>query len=164
MKKYYLRRSQVIPGSLEDIFPFFSNPRNLARLTPPWVGFKIIECPDGDVEKGTRIRYRIKLFFVPMYWETLINDCTVGVSFVDSQVRGPYQSWVHSHFFSESSGDTVMRDEVAYEMPFSFIGRIAHFLFIKRTLNNIFDYRHRAIEEIFASPGIVPDVSRDAML
>ena len=73
----------------------------------------------------------------------------LGVSFVDSQVKGPYKSWVHSHFFSESSGDTVMRDEVAYEMPFSFIGRIAHFLFIKRTLSNIFDYRHRAIEEIF---------------
>ena len=108
MTKYYLRHSQVIPGPLEDIFLFFSNPRNLARLTPPWVGFKIIECPDGDVEKGSRIRYRIKLFFVPMYWETLINDCTVGVSFVDSQVKGPYKSWVHSHFFSESSGDTVI--------------------------------------------------------
>jgi ligand-binding SRPBCC domain-containing protein len=56
---------------------------------------------------------------------------------------------VHSHFFSESSGNTIMRDEVAYEMPFSIIGRIAHFLFIKRTLSNIFDYRHRAIEDIF---------------
>ena len=151
MRKYYLRHSQVIPGSLEYIFPFFSNPRNLARLTPPWVGFKIIECPDGDIEKGSRIRYRIKLFFVPMCWETLIDDCTAGVSFVDSQVKGPYKSWVHSHFFSESSGDTIMRDEVAYEMPFSIIGRIAHFLFIRRALIKIFDYRHRAVEEIFSS-------------
>ena len=159
MTKYYLRHSQVIPGPLEDIFPFFSNPRNLARLTPPWVGFKIIECPDGDVEKGSRIRYRIKLFFVPMYWETLINDCTVGVSFVDSQVKGPYKSWVHSHFFSESSGDTIMRDEVAYEMPFSIIGRIVHFLFIKRTLTKIFDYRRRAVEEIFSSRERLADAS-----
>jgi len=89
MKKYYLRRSQVIPGPLESIFPFFSNPRNLAQLTPPWVGFKIIECPDGDVEKGARIRYRIKLFFVPMYWETLINDCTVGGFICRLSSEGP---------------------------------------------------------------------------
>jgi hypothetical protein len=31
-------------------------------------------------------------------------------------------------------------------------------------LNNIFDYRHRAIEEIFASPERVPDSSPDAIL
>lgn len=136
---------------MEAIFPFFSDPRKLALLTPPWVGFQILECPDGSVVKGSRIRYRIKLFHIPIHWETFVNDCTEGVSFVDSQVKGPYKSWVHSHFFTQDSANIVMRDEVAYEMPFSFIGRIAHFFFLKRTLNKIFDYRQQAIKEIFGA-------------
>ena len=33
-------------------------------------------------------------------------------------------------------------------LPFGFIGEIAHFLFIKRDLKNIFNYRKKRINEL----------------
>ena len=42
-----------------------------------------------------------------------------------------------------------MHDRVAYALPFGFLGRIVHRLLVRRQLEAIFDYRERAIDEIF---------------
>ena len=148
-KEYRLLRSQKINCLKKDIFPFFSNPHNLAKLTPPWVGFKILESPSGKMAPGDRIRYRIKLLSFPMYWETIIVEFVDGEYFSDLQLRGPYKVWLHKHTFYEKDGYTVMEDEVLYEMPFSFIGRIVHFLFVRKALKKIFEYRFKAVNELF---------------
>ena len=148
-KEYRLSRSQKINCLKKDIFPFFSDPQNLAKLTPPWVGFKILEAPSDKMSSGDRIRYRIKLLFFPMYWETIIVEFVDGEYFSDLQLRGPYKLWLHKHTFYEKDGYTVMEDEVLYEMPFSFIGRLVHFFFVKKALQKIFDYRFEAVNNLF---------------
>jgi ligand-binding SRPBCC domain-containing protein len=50
--------------------------------------------------------------------------------------------WVHTHTFEALGAErTLMRDRVAYQLPLGFLGNIAHALFVKTTLKNIFDYR-----------------------
>ena len=42
-----------------------------------------------------------------------------------------------------------MTDIVHYELPLGILGQIAHWLFVKRQLNQIFDYRYHKIEALF---------------
>ena len=84
-----------------------------------------------------------------MYWETIIVEFVDGEYFSDLQLRGPYKLWLHKHTFYEKDGYTVMEDEVLYEMPFSFIGRLVHFFFVKKALQKIFDYRFEAVNNLF---------------
>jgi len=48
-----------------------------------------------------------------------------------------------------------MTDRVEYDLPFGPIGRFAHAVWVERQLREIFDFRERAIGEIFGpdSPG-----------
>ena len=46
--------------------------------------------------------------------------------FVDTQLKGPYLHWHHTHDFEPDSGGTLMRDTVRYAMRAGRLGEIAH--------------------------------------
>ena len=87
--------------------------------------------------------------FFDLAWVTRISRWIPGAEFEDVQERGPYRRWFHRHRFEARGADTVIRDRVEYELPFGAIGRLAHALFVRRQLEEIFDFRRAAIEEIF---------------
>ena len=47
-------------------------------------------------------------------------------------------------------GSTTIYDKVIYKIPFGLIGNIAHKLFIKKRLTEIFNYRKTRINQLFA--------------
>jgi len=147
-----LMSEQVIPLPREQVFEFFSNPRNLQRITPPWLSFKVVEAPEGDLRSGSLIRYRLKLHGVPSGWTTRIERWTPGECFVDTQLRGPYKLWHHTHEFEDHPDGTLIRDTVLYKMPFGPLGRVARTLFVKRDIERIFAYRQEAIREALNLP------------
>ena len=83
-------------------------------------------------------------------WLTEIKYVEEGFSFVDEQRVGPYKLWLHTHRLEDVEGGTRMTDEIRYQIPFGFFGKFAHFLFVRRTLKRIFDYRRKKLDEIFA--------------
>ena len=97
--------------------------------------------------KDTIIEYQIKLFGVPMFWRTRIERFEPDEAFVDTQVKGPYTLWHHTHTFEETEAGTVMNDVVIYRLPFGILGSIAHFLFVRKTLEKIFRFRRSALIE-----------------
>ena len=130
------------PRSRSETFAFFSDAFNLGRITPPFLGFRILTPPPITMKAGTLIEYRLALFGLPLYWQTLIESWTPEESFVDRQTKGPYALWRHTHSFEEKGPrEVLMRDLIEYRIPYSVLGRIAHGLFIKRWLKIIFDYR-----------------------
>lgn len=144
-----LERSTIVRAPLASVFDFFSDPRNLARLTPPAMRLRVVEAPDRKLRSGDRMRYTIRLLGIPVRWTTLITSWDEGRSFSDVQERGPYRSWKHTHSFAPSGDGVEMRDHVEYELPLGFLGRIAHALWVGPQLRRIFDFRERAIREIF---------------
>jgi ligand-binding SRPBCC domain-containing protein len=105
---------------------------------------------------GARIEYRLSLFGVPARWKTRITDWQPGVRFVDEQESGPYTLWRHTHEFEAQGQSTIIRDRVEYLEPFGPLGRLAHVLFVKRTLDRVFDFRRDATAKLLgpAAPGL----------
>jgi len=145
---YVLERSQRIPAPLSDVFAFFSDPRNLARITPPFLGFRVIAAP-AELAAGSRIEYRIRWAFLTLRWVTRITRWDPPAEFQDVEERGPYRTWIHTHRFIEGPDGVTMHDRVEYALPFGPAGRLVHALRVRRELDAIFEYRRRAIEEIF---------------
>lgn len=152
MSKVHLFTSvQKIPVTIHEAWDFFSNPANLFTLTPPHLNLKFTNQLFGhDMYPGQVITYKVKpLLGIPLFWMTEITHVEKHHFFVDEQRKGPYALWHHQHHFKPVPGGVEMTDIVHYQVPFFFIGAIAHELVIKKQLAAIFNFRYKKVEELF---------------
>lgn len=140
-----------LSGSPADLFPFFSDASNLGRITPPELGFRILEAPKSMGE-GVLIDYRIGLWGIPLRWRTRISTWNPPHSFSDEQLRGPYRTWHHTHDFrDDGEGGTIMTDTVLFRLPLEPLSLL--FLpLIRLQLNRIFQYRDKAMRIALGHP------------
>jgi ligand-binding SRPBCC domain-containing protein len=151
MKIYNLQRKQFLPISLSEAWEFFSTPKNLAKITPEHMGFKILYISGGDkAYAGQIIRYHVNILpGIKVHWVTEITQVKEPFHFIDEQRFGPYALWHHQHHFKEVPGGVEMTDEVNYAIPLGILGRLAHWLFVGREVNRIFEHRYQVLEEYF---------------
>lgn len=136
-----------LPLPRSEVFAFFSDPRNLERLTPPWLGFHILTPEPLPVGEGAIYDYRIRLKGLPMRWRTRITAWEEGRAFEDLQERGPYALWHHRHAFEDlPGGGTRMTDTVRYRLPFGLLGLVGLPL-VRRDVARIFAYRRQVLED-----------------
>ena len=151
MKTYNLHREQFLPISIREAWDFFSDPANLSKITPADMGFVIHTKLDGaPMKEGMRIEYTVRpMLGIPLNWVTRIGAVNEPVMFVDTQEKGPYALWEHTHTFKEEKGGIMMTDSVNYGLPLGILGDIAHAMFVKKRLNDIFDFRFKTLEAFF---------------
>ena len=148
-----LRREQRLPGTPDEVFPFFADAHNLEAITPPWLGFRVLTPQPIEMRPGALIEYRLALHGLPLSWLTRIEEWVPGERFVDAQLAGPYALWHHTHEFApDPGGGTLMRDTVRYALPYGPFGEIARRLFVARDLEAIFDHRTQAVAAGLTSP------------
>jgi ligand-binding SRPBCC domain-containing protein len=149
MPIYTLRRTQTVRMPLAECWEFFSNPANLARITPPRLGFRVHTQLPSEIYPGLMIRYTVSpLFGIPMTWLTEITQVRKPHFFVDEQRVGPYRLWHHEHTFAAvSDHETEITDLVHYVPPLGPIGALLNALVIRRQLAAIFDFRARQLGE-----------------
>jgi ligand-binding SRPBCC domain-containing protein len=151
MPIYQFETKQLIPAKIDEVWNFMSSPKNLKKITPDYLGFEIISknLPE-KMYPGMLISYIVKpLFNIPVNWVTQISQVQYPNYFIDTQMSGPYSIWHHQHHLYQQDNGVLMIDIVTYKPPFGFFGAIANSLFIKKQLNEIFDYRYKAIEKLF---------------
>jgi ligand-binding SRPBCC domain-containing protein len=149
LAEYLLQRQQLLRAPLDAVFDFFSNAHNLEQITPGWLHFRVLTENPIEMKPGARIRYRLRIAGVPVRWDTCITHWEPGESFVDRQERGPYRLWIHTHHFESTAEGVLMRDTVRYALPFGLLGRLAHALWVRGALAEIFDYRFERIAQLF---------------
>ena len=123
------------------MFPFFADAFALESITPPLLRFGVLTPAPILLGTGTVIQYGMRLHGVPMSWTSSIQRWDPPHAFVDTQIRGPYKFWHHTHTFEAlPGGRTLMRDEVRYALPVQPFGELALPL-VRRDLQRIFDFR-----------------------
>jgi ligand-binding SRPBCC domain-containing protein len=142
MQRFNLRREQYLPIDQATTFAFFADARNLERLTPSWLHFKVLTAEPLHLQAGSLLDYRLRLHGLPLRWQSEITLWEPLSRFVDVQRRGPYRIWEHTHTFEPLGAGTIVRDSVVYAVPGG--GLINRFL-VRPDLERVFDYRARRL-------------------
>jgi ligand-binding SRPBCC domain-containing protein len=146
---YKLHCEMVVQRSLAEVFCVFENPYNLAKITPPWLSFRVNSKEKVEMKKGAEIDYRIKWLVFPFRWKTIITEYRPPFLFVDEQAKGPYAYWRHRHTFTDTGKGVEIGDRLEYTLPLGVLGRVAHALIVKKQLRGVFEYRQRQLTEMF---------------
>ena len=150
MSVYILRKSQLLPITLEESWDFFSNPNNLMKITPPGLGLELTSDTPDKIYEGMIITYNVTpLPFYTTTWVTEITHVDGPGHFIDEQKIGPYKLWHHQHFFRETENGILMEDLVHYSVPYGHLGRVLHYFYIKKNLEYIFRYRFDVLTNYF---------------
>lgn len=149
MKIYEFRQETTVNAPLEVVFPFFAEARNLERITPAFLSFNVLTPEPIDMAPGTVIDYKLRVHHVPILWRTVIESWNPPHEFSDRQIRGPYLLWHHIHRFRAVGKNTLMEDTVRYALPLGPLGRLVHWLQVRRDVEGIFRHRERRIRDLF---------------
>tara|TARA_B100000242_G_C42969312_1_gene449740 strand:+ start:131 stop:592 length:462 start_codon:yes stop_codon:yes gene_type:complete len=150
LKLYQIKTQQKLPISIEKAWDFFSNPKNLKKITPEEMSFEIISGAEKSIYPGQIIQYNVSpILGIKLRWVTEITHVIDNKYFVDEQRFGPYSLWHHKHFFKEIKGGILMEDVVDYKIPLGWLGQLAHFIFVKNRLKKIFKFRENMLVKLF---------------
>ena len=145
---HVLEADQWVPTALDDTFEFFADAANLEAITPPFLHFHILTPLPMEMCEGALIAYSMRLNGLPVRWLTRIEEYAPGVRFVDRQVRGPYRRWIHTHTFEAERDGTRVRDRIEYELPWEPLSTPLHRLYVRPTLDRIFEHRRHVIARL----------------
>jgi ligand-binding SRPBCC domain-containing protein len=145
-----LERTQRLPITVEEAWNFFSSPKNLKKITPPYMGFHIKYGGESPMYAGMIIKYTVTpLLGIPMTWVTEITHVEDKSFFVDEQREGPYAIWHHQHHFKAIPNGVEMTDIVNYKLPLGILGEWIEPFLVKSKVNEIFEYRNKKMIEMF---------------
>ncbi|MFO7575253.1 MAG: SRPBCC family protein [Bacteroidales bacterium] len=160
MAFYQLIKTQKLPAPINEVWDFISSPANLKKITPKHMGFNITNnTGEEKMYPGMIIIYKVSpLLGIKLNWVTEITHVRDFEYFVDEQRVGPYSMWHHQHKIEPIEGGVLMTDIVTYQPPLGFLGALANKMFIKKQLEQIFDYRTIALEKRFGvyAPSLMP--------
>jgi len=142
--KSFIRTTHVDKISPNEVFLWHMREGAFERLNPPWQQFKVIERK-GNIQNGGTVKIKIKIAGpIHTTWLVKHSNYVEGKQFKDSQIRGLFSSWTHTHLFNSfENSSSILDDHVEYSLPGGTLTeRIASPL-INKKLNQMFDYRHR---------------------
>ncbi len=159
MPIFKLEAAQTLATDLQTAWDFFSDPRNLAVITPPEMRFQITGDPPETVHPGLIITYRLRpLPLVPLSvsWATMISQVNAPHHFADEQLAGPYALWHHEHHFHETDAGLHATDQVHWSLPFDPLSQPIAALAVMPQLRRIFQFRADRLIELFGTPASQP--------
>jgi ligand-binding SRPBCC domain-containing protein len=130
----YSRLTRV-DAPLSAVWDFHSRVSGLEALTPDWMNLQIeaVTGPDGDPDpelltEGSEIQMSMQPFGIAprQEWRSVITEREEGTDqamFRDEMRGGPFATWIHTHRFVADGEETIIDDEVEYELPGGGIGR-----------------------------------------
>ena len=145
--KYVLQTKILIPAPRNEVFAFFSQPKNLGVLTPSAMKFRS-SGQNEDLGTGAIVEHTFTFMRFNLHWKSRIETFEANSRFVDVQETGMYKSWWHEHKFEDVNGHTRVTDTVYYTPP---LGAIANAAMVSNRLKEVFAYRMAALKFRFNS-------------
>jgi uncharacterized protein (TIGR01777 family) len=117
------------------------------RLAPPWRRVTVLERP-AALADGVRLTFRVASGPLRTRWVAEHRDVHPGKGFVDFQVDGPFERWVHDHRFDpQPDGTSVLHDRITCAPALGLrLGRAM----VEREIRRTLAYRHALTAEELA--------------
>ncbi|MFZ0427562.1 MAG: SRPBCC family protein [Acidobacteriota bacterium] len=150
MRLFRFERTQILRVGLAEAWAFFSDPRNLAKITPPELHLSPSGTVPGQMHPGMIVTYRIRLGpGIPVRWITEITHVEAPHIFVDEQRFGPYRFWHHLHRFRPAPDGVNADDLVHYGLYGGPLAGLLNAAVVRPQLERIFEFRRRSLEGRF---------------
>ena len=148
--KHTLIFETPIPCSVETLFDFHADTRNLPLITPEDTKVEILKL-ETPLKEGNEAILRIKKGVLSFIWKLTFEKIEYPNLIVDTAIDSPFKSFRHEHHFIEiDDSSSLLRDEVTFSLSFEPLSRPVAWL-IKRDMKKMFAYRHQKTQELISS-------------
>jgi ligand-binding SRPBCC domain-containing protein len=105
-----------VAAPIEEVFIFFDDPANLARLMPPPVAIRPVRVDPIPPQAGTEIEFRYGIGPIQRRWVVRLLAHESPTRIVDVTVSGPMRRFHHAHMFRRARAGTWIEDRVDYHV------------------------------------------------
>jgi uncharacterized protein len=146
--KSFIHTTHIDKISSNELFAWHIREGAFERLNPPWHQFKVIERR-GNIQNGGTVKIKMKIAGpIHTTWLVKHSDYIEVKQFRDSQIKGPFSSWTHTHLFNSfENSSSILDDHVEYSLPWGMLSETIVSPLINKKLSQMFDYRHRLISD-----------------
>jgi len=133
-----------LDANIDEVFRFISNPKNIERVYPKEMKFRVLEMPD-EIGEGSVVKMSARLLGQVFTWRTMIREFNPPYGFVDEAIDSPFRYWRHTHRLYTMDSRCIMHDRIEFS---TILGSIGDRLAIKM-ISNILEYRNELIRGLF---------------
>jgi ligand-binding SRPBCC domain-containing protein len=145
-----VEREQWLPAERHLVFRFFIDPDGLRSLRTPVL--EPIEPLAAVRDVGSRLAWRARLCGRTFESTLRVDELSAGERLVETQEKGPLRQLRHVLVAVEAAGGTLMRERLAYQVPWGVIGALADPLIgLTRALEDALEARFGAAAQRFGS-------------
>jgi ligand-binding SRPBCC domain-containing protein len=106
----------------------------------------------GLIKFNEFVTWQATHFGIKQELTSKITGYTRPFHFRDEQIKGPFKSIKHDHFFEQNGEEIIMKDVFDFESPFGIFGQLFNQLVLTGYLRNFLITRNNLIKE-FAETG-----------
>ena len=142
---FFTKRVEI-PFEAHDVFNYHARYRAIDRLIPPWSFLQVIKRNNG-LENGATCILKLQYGPLKLKWIARHMGYLQDQVFQDVMIKGPLKTWEHTHSFTPNElNGCIMEDKIRYSLPYG-LHRFNIFEDrLNKTLNQIFSYRHRILQ------------------
>ena len=111
-----LRVRSWVSAPVDQVFTFFDDPANLARLMPPLLRMRLVRVEPAPPQVGSVFEFRYGLGPVQRSWLVRLVDRVENERFADETISGPLARFLHSHTFTSADRGTWIDDRVDFHV------------------------------------------------
>jgi ligand-binding SRPBCC domain-containing protein len=130
-----------VQATLDRVAEFHQDPRALKRLTPPPVIVRFHEVQ--PLTENSRVDFTMWIGPLPVRWVAVHSNVEFPKGFTDTQIEGPFTSWVHTHTFRMVNDRTTEIIDRVEAQPSNrpWLGLVSRFMWFSLPL--LFSHRER---------------------
>lgn len=114
-----------VAAPIEEVFAFFDDPSNLAKLMPPPARIRVVRIEPNPARPGSIVDFEYGVGPFRRRWTIRILERVPNERYVDETVFGPMRRFHHSHVFTPARRGTWVEDRIDYHVgPDGLIGRL----------------------------------------
>ncbi|MDX2159860.1 MAG: hypothetical protein SF162_00905 [bacterium] len=132
----------VIPTTMQAMIAFHEDPAAFSKLSPPPI-FAQVHRRDWRSMADAEVEFTLWFAVLPIRWIARHEPGPTPTSFIDRQVKGPVESWVHEHIFTQVAGGIELHDRLTIvHRKSGFWAIFTRLFFGTLPLRFLFIYRH----------------------
>jgi ligand-binding SRPBCC domain-containing protein len=101
----------------------------------------------GLIKQGESVTWKAKHLYKLRMMTVTITHMKQPDYFEDTMTKGDFASYLHKHYFKPIENGTIMIDEMSFEAPYGFAGKLFCRFYLAGYMKKLLQKRNKTIQE-----------------